>query len=274
MKPQKLSTKSNPSGEHMNLQEAFNQLKKEEHTASFENLGTWLDQNSKKPNTMKNIYKIAASFIFATMILIACTVPVQHEEEIGYMIKGIATNGSNSLVENIKNAKSIFGKQVLVSFVATEETGKESVNKAEIILMLPNADISEAKSKMDKLSAIFNFDTIDLLPIEEEREVPLYEAALSQININFGKALSEEVIIERFNKVLHENSNVSGKAELSTDEYGNKVVEIIIEEYESNDKIKGALNGINPNTIKSIKIIKEADGNKIINMEIEEEIEN
>lgn len=211
------------------------------------------------------------------MILIACTVPVQHEEEIGFMIKGISSNNESSLTENMKSAKSIFGKQVVMSFIiiegfiANKGDGKESSQEAEVVLMLPKADLEEANTKMDRLNSIFNFDQVDLMPIEKEVEVPLYKAALSQVNLNFGKGISEEVIIERFNKVLHENSNVAGKAELNTDKDGNKVVEIIIEERSSNSEIKGALHELDPSTIKSISVSKDKNGNNVIDLDIIEQ---
>jgi hypothetical protein len=269
--------KLNPLGEIMNLPDAFDQIKKTKHDSSFEDLGEWLDQNTSKPKKMKTFYKYAASLIFAAMILIACTVPVQHEEEIGFMIKGISSNNESSLTENLKSAKSIFGKQVVMSFIiiegfiANKGDGKESSQEAEVVLMLPKADLEEANTKMDRLNSIFNFDQVDLMPIEKEVEVPLYQAALSQVNLNFGKAISEEVLIERFNKVLHENSNVAGNAELTTDEDGNKVVEIIIEERSSNSKIKGALHELDPSTIKSISVSKDKNGNNVIDLDIIEQ---
>jgi hypothetical protein len=274
MKPQELSKKLNPLGEIMDLPDAFNQLKNTKHDSSFENLGDWLNQNTSKPKKMKTFYKIAASLTFATMVLIACTVPVQHEEEIGYMIKGISTAPEGTLVESMKKAKVTFGKQIVMSYMINEIDGQDPIHQGEIVLLLPDADEVEARSKMEKLNATFKFDTIDLLPIEEVVEKPLYESALSQVNINFGKGLSEEVIIERFNKVLHENSNVAGKATLNTDEEGNKVVEIIIEESEMNGKIKGALNELDPKTIKSITISEDENGNKVIDMDIKEEVKN
>jgi hypothetical protein len=265
----------------MNLPDAFDQIKKTKHDSSFESLNGWLDQNTSKPKKMKTFYKIAASFVLTAFVLIACSLPVQHEEEIGFMIKGISSNSEASLIENMKNAKSEFGKQVVMNFIViegfsvSEGKGKEPRQEAEVILMLPNANVEEANAKMDRLNSIFNFDQMNLMPIEEEVEVPLYQAALSQVNLNFGKSISEEVLIERFNKVLHENSTVPGKAKLNTDAEGNKYVEIIIEDAQSTLEIKNALNNIGADKIRSVKISKDKDGNKVIDLDIkEDEIEN
>lgn len=275
MKPLKLSKKLNPLGEIMNLPDAFKKIKNTKHDSSFENMGDWLVNNNSKPKKMKSLYKIAASLIFATMILIACTVPVQHEEEIGYMIKGVSSISESTLVENMKRAKATFGSQLVMSYMVTDKNGEAPVHHGEIVLLLPDADEVEAKLKMEELDNLFSFDTIDLLPIEEKVEKPLYEVALSKININFGPEISEEVILERFNKTLNEKSNISGKASITKDENGNKVVEIIMEEGGINKDMKGALDELDPSMIKSIKISKDANGNRVIDMDIkEEEIEN
>lgn len=68
----------------MNESNAFNTYKKHDHSESLKKLGPWLDQQSQKPNDMRQFYKIAASFLIAALVLVACTVPVEQEEEIGY----------------------------------------------------------------------------------------------------------------------------------------------------------------------------------------------
>lgn len=273
MRPQKLSKKLNPLGEIMNLPEAFNQLKNKKHDSSFENLGEWVNQNTSKPKKMKTFYKIAASFVLTAFVLIACSIPVQHEEEIGFMIKGISSNPESELIENMKKAKESFGNQVGMSFSVIHIDGESSKSSGEIILLLPHADENEARTKMQKLDALFGFETIDLHPIEENVEEPLYKAALSKINIKFGDSLSDEVIVEQFNKALHENTSLSGNAEFKKDKNGNKVFELVITE-ESLKESGNLLNGIDPNSIKSIKITKDAEGKKIIEMDVDEVIEN
>ena len=232
MKPQKLSTKSNPLGENMNLQEAFNQLKKEEHNASFENLGNWLDQNSKKPNTMKNIYKIAASFIFATMILIACTVPVQQEEEIGYMIKGIAEIEATQLKAKFANLSSIKSSQISISdlIYEQEEGGEESISKfSEVVMVLAEANHSEAVDMADQLKGIFEFSTIDIMPIEDTVERTIFESALNKFDIKVEKEIPDSVLARRIDQFLHQNSSMQGTSNIFTDENGDRYVELIIE---------------------------------------------
>ena len=89
MKPQPSSKKSIQWGDAMNLKEELNQFKKHTHEHSLQELGNWLDQNHKTPRKMRPIYKIAASFAALMLVLVACNMPVQQEEELGYMIVGI-----------------------------------------------------------------------------------------------------------------------------------------------------------------------------------------
>lgn len=232
MKPQKLSTKSNPSGEIMNLQEAFNKLKKQKHDSSFDGLGEWLDQNTQKPKTMKNIYKVAASFIFATMILIACTVPVEHEEEIGYMIKGLAATESLNLKANLSQISDIKPSQLSVHQVIyeQEETGEPSASEyAEVIMVLPEANYQAALDKKAALSGAYDFLSLEILPIEETVERTMFESALHKFDIKLKNDVPDSVVARRIDQFIHENSSVDGTSNVYTDENGVRYVELIIE---------------------------------------------
>lgn len=263
MKLLKLSKKLNPLGENMSLQEAFNQFKKQDHSASFGNLGEWLDQNSKKQKPMKMIYKIAASFVLTALIFVACTVPVQHEEEIGYMIKG-TSHKTASEVSSAINILQTDTEEIPSSFAVHEIEGTDSLKSTEILFFLPNEDKEAALQKMARIKGTFAFETLELLPIEEVVKKPLYEVALSKFNIYTGNKISEEVMEERFNKVLHANSTIAGNAEIKMDKSGKKIVEIVIEEGQSS---KDALNTIDVNTIKEITIRKK-DGIKTVDIKL------
>lgn len=279
MKPKKLSKKLNLLGDVMNLNDAFKSLKNTTHDSSFEQLDDWLQNTKPKSNTMKPIYKIAASIIITAMVLIACSIPVEQNEEIGFMIKGKSSfniqemKSKNAFKESFDNAKGKFGDQIVFGISVEQKNDLPPITTSEVVLLLPDANMGEADKKLNELNAIFNFDEIDILPIQQEREVPLYEAALSKFNIKMGNGISDEELVKKMNNVLHENSNISGKAEISTDENGNKIVEIVIEEVGASNT-KNMLNTIDPNTIKSITIKKnENDDNKTIDIEIDEIIE-
>ncbi len=232
MKPQKLSTKSNPLGDIMNLQEALNQLKKQKHDTSYDVLGEWLDHNTQKPKTMKNIYKVAASFILATMILIACTVPVEQEEEIGYMIKGIASIEADNLKAKVASIPGLDSPQLKIHdlIFEQEEKGEQSTsNYSEVIMVLPEANYQEALDKKAALKGAYNFQSLEILPIEETVEMPLYEAALNKFDIKLRKDIPDSVVARRIDQFIHENSSVDGTSKVFTDENGVRYVELVIE---------------------------------------------
>ncbi|MFY0696912.1 MAG: hypothetical protein JXR11_03590 [Balneola sp.] len=233
MKPLKLSKKLNPLGDIMNLPEAFDQLKNTKHNSSFENLGDWLENNNAKPRKMKSLYKVAASLIFTTLILIACTVPVQHEEEIGYMIKGLAPGIESKTKSNIASRFEEEGldiSQVSISqvLIEHEQTGETNGDKlTEVVMVLPKADFRVAEQKKSALANVFNFQSLEILPIEETVERTVFESALHTFDLKVKEEISEEEIAIRINRFIHENSErMHGDAKIKTDKEGNRIVEI------------------------------------------------
>lgn len=278
MKQKKLSKKLNPQGDDMNLPEAFNKIKKTKHDSSFEQLEDWLKNTNSKSTNMKTIYKVAATFIITAMVLIACSIPVEQNQEIGFMIKGKRsfeisnTKSKNAFKESFDVAKGKFGDQIVFGISVEQNNDSPPITTSEVVLLLPDANMDEVDLKLKELNTFFNFDDIDVLPIQQEREVPFYEAALSKFNIKMGVGISDEELVRKMNNVLHENSNISGKAEITTDENGNKIVEIIIEEV-GNEGSNDMLNTIDPESIKTITIKKQGN-DKVVDIEIIETVEN
>lgn len=265
MKPTKLLTKSNPLGDSMNLSEAFNQLKKQEHDASFENLGEWLDQNHKKPKTMKNIYKIAASFVLATMILIACTVPVQQEEEIGYMIKGMASPEAMNLKFKFAAIPELDPSQISVHRVLHEEIGKDNAQEfTEVVMILPEANYKAAEDKKAALSGVFDFQSLEILPIEETIERTFFESALHKLEFKVDSKLSDAKVATRINTFLHENSSSKGDAKVKIDENGNRYVVLEVG-FAENSNIE------TKRSIEDLAIDLAPEGNKLMHKDISEE---
>ena len=233
MRPLTLSRKSNPLGEVMNLQDAFVKLKQTKHDSSFENLGEWLNNNSK-PRKMKSIYRIAASFILAGLIFIACSMPVQQEEEIGYMIKGLASVEVTKLKTNLAQIPNINLSELSLSQVIfeEEESGEASPSKlTEVIMVLPEANYEAALNKKASLAGAFDFESLEILPIEETVERPLYEVALkTTFDLKLRNDLPDSLIAKRIDKFLHDNSSIEGNSKVHTDENGVRYVEIVIED--------------------------------------------
>lgn len=232
MKPQELSMKLNPLGDTMNLQDAFKNLKNQDHSNSFDDLGEWLNQNTQKPRKMKKTYKIAASFILAGLILVACTVPVQQEEEIGYMIKGLAATEATNLKSKLAEISDIDPSQLSVHQVIyeQEENGSESPSEyTEVIMVLPEANHDAALDKKAILAGVFNFQSLEILPIEETVERTMFETALNKFDLKLRSDIPDSVVARRIDQFIHENSSVEGTSNVFTDENGVRYVELVIE---------------------------------------------
>lgn len=247
----------------MNLQEAFNQLKKQKHDVSFDGLGEWLDQNTQKPKTMKNIYKIAASFIFATMILIACTVPVQQEEEVGYMIKGIASSESVDLKSKLSQIPDLDPSLISVHQILHEQMGNEKIEElSEIMMVLAEANYEEAKKMSQTLGGIFDFRTIDILPIEEKVDRTIYQSVLRSFDVKVDDGITEDKLVARINSFIHEHSSEVSEAKIKEDKDGNRYVAFSINSgTEANIEIKRSVESLY-NDLTPKVIIKNIDPEK------------
>ena len=219
----------------MNLNESIQKLKETDHSSSFEQVEGWLASSKKSTRTFP-VYKVAASFILLCFITIACSVPVSHDEEIGYVIKGTAPQEAAPSPEyNFRfDVKTKFEQaginpsQVSVQQVLHEEPGKDPVEKMEVIMAFPDANRSLAEQKMASLSKVFNFERVEILPIEETVERTLFESALQTFDIRVKKEYEEVEVAAKINTFLHENSSFGGEVEIKIDENGNRYVEIEI----------------------------------------------
>jgi hypothetical protein len=237
----------------MKLSESFNALMKHDHTTSFDELGSWLDQTSKSPKPMKNLYKIAASFIIGTLVLLACTVPVQQEEEIGYMIKGMAVESAETGKTKIAGLSNINLTElqftpVLHEIIQEDGTPPSQPEKlTEVVLVLPEANYEAALAKKQALEGTLNFRSLEIMPIEETVERTFFETALDKtFNIKVDRKFSEEEVEVRINRFLHENSAVVDEAEIELDENGNRhaVFRIRIDNDSGTYELKRDLDGL------------------------------
>lgn len=270
MKPLKLSTRLNPLGEAMKLENAFNKLRETDHRKSFDGLESWLDQNHKSPRPMKNIYKIAASFIVATLILIACSVPVEYDEEIGYMIKGNTALMSFDK-ETMKDKLTELGldpSQVSLSAYMNEKDGQEPETGLEVVMILPEADMSLAEEQRVKLSNVFDFRSIDILPIEEKVERTAFEAAMKTLEIERPQTEAHKrKVAASINKFLKEHSSSEGEVEIRLTDNGKETIALIVDP-NGNGMLELKQQDLE---VESPRIkVRDKDGNVVIEMDAAE----
>ena len=227
MRLQKSSKLLNEWEALMNQSDSFNALKSHDHSSSFDGLGSWLDQQSKRPKPMKKLSKIAASFIIGTLVLLACTVPVQHEEEIGYMIKGIVTEQPELGKGKIANLSVLVPNEVQFIPIIHEKLDDGSTSEAkeltEVVVLLPEANLQAAETKLAALESVLTFITIDVLPIEETVERTFFESAMHKtFDVKIDPELTEYEVAAKINVFLHENSSITDEVEIELDEEGNR----------------------------------------------------
>gem|GEM_PF-1566825 len=267
----KLYTKSNLLDDIMSLSNPFNELKSVDHSRSLHNLSQWLDHKSKTPRKMRPLYKVAASILITGLVLVACSIPVEQEQEIGYMIKGVTTEFSPKMKQGLEAAEMDMNSEVHLNVTVTEDTEGNTVRNAEVVMLLPEADRAAAEAKMASLQKHLTFQKLELLPIEEEIEQPLYEAALSKFNLHWGNKVSDEVMVAKINEMLQKNSNITGKAEIIHTEDGKKLVEIRVEDFSGD---KSTLDFIDVESIQEIRVHKSKNKNTVdIQLKEESEIE-
>lgn len=228
---------------------------------------------------MKNLSKIAASLVIGTLVMLACTVPVEHEEEIGYMIKGISVETISSGKQKVAQLSEVNLSEVQFTPVLHEmliEDGKalppEEVT--EIILVLPEANYQAAEVKKEALQAVLNFKSVEILPIADTVEKTFFESAMEKtFNIRVDNKFTEEEVEVRINSFLHENSMSGGEAEIEIDASGNRhaVFRIRIEDqgtYEVKRDIEQLYNDLTPEenkvfhqnmTEEEVKALKERE---------------
>lgn len=184
---------------------------------------------------MKNLSKIAASLVIGTLVMLACTVPVNHEEEIGYMIKGITVESMDAGKAKVAHLSTINKSEVRFAPVIHEVLVKDGKALApeevtEVVLVLPEANYDAALFKKQALEGVLSFNSIEILPIEETVERTVFETALNKtFNIKVDNKFTEEEVEVRINNFLHENSSFDGEVEIKVDEIGNRYVEVEIE---------------------------------------------
>lgn len=219
----------------MNESDAFKSLKNHDHSTSFDGLGPWLDQQSKRPKPMKNIYKFAASLLITALVLVACTMPVQTEEEIGYMIRGLTEEtpemGKSKLagLSGIDLAELQF-IPVLHEKIHEDGSHSEALEMSEVVLILPESNHNAAIQKAEAMQAVISFSQLDILPIEETVERTFFESTLKNtFDVKIDPDLSEAEIAAKINVFLHENSSITETIEIKKDPNGNKHAVFVFE---------------------------------------------
>jgi len=210
----------------MEYDRLFNNLNIHNHDSSFDDFGDWLDQKTNRDKDMKTLFKIAASVVITSLILVACSMPLEHEEEIGYMIQGYSFKPNSELLQSKQNLSDDIREEVSIIQVGGNYQFNSSPQKSEIILMLPDANHNLAEANKTQLEEVLDIRDLRIEPIKDTVERSLFSSTLKSLEIDTKPSLNDEQITARFNAFLNEHSSSEGQVVLLKNEDGQRKVKI------------------------------------------------
>jgi hypothetical protein len=199
-------SKSNKHANNMEndkMNKYWTALKKEDHSDSFYKTEMWLKNSSHSNSKPKNKTGIMIQYflahkvkfalvIFTALVLAACNMPVTQNETVGHVISWSVENQeagdkTTSLPWVDKNSLSINENENADSKVISYN------------LVLSNSTLEQIQSYSKELGAIPGVMTVNIMPLTEEVERPLYSKMLDdvfKIDINAKNMTDQELSAE------------------------------------------------------------------------------
>lgn len=164
----------------MNLPDALHRLKNADHSDSFRQLEPWLNQHSPRKRRSP-VFKVAASFITLALIIVACSLPVDHTREAGYMISGKATLAGDMIsYEEALTKRGIDINEIGMSQMFLQKGNQPAQRLATIKWILPESSHEEAEEQARYLEEVFDVEYLDVIPITDTVREPLYATLLDK----------------------------------------------------------------------------------------------
>ena len=183
----------------MDFNKQLNNYKETDYSDSLPDTLAWLgkqDSNGNKDGF--SIYKIAASLLILSLGVIACSLPVDQTEELGYTIKGTSimsvsteTKELSAFMNQIRQIRE--ENPARINYSILDKDTEHARAQIEVVMILPEATLEEAKAEEARLSSLADFTSIEILPIEGSVKRPLYAAALDKFEIVEEEVSTEEV---------------------------------------------------------------------------------
>ncbi|HLT24097.1 MAG TPA: hypothetical protein VK004_03140, partial [Ignavibacteria bacterium] len=237
MKHSRSSQDSGQTNKMKDINKYWNALKKDDQMNSFYKTETLLKNASGSTHTQKHKIGIMIKYIlahkakiavifFTVLLLAACNMPVTQNETLGHVIRWTvdnpqAGNMSTSLGWVEKNNLSI------------NESSKE--NNTSIIsynLVLTNASLEQVQAYSKELESIPGVVEVNIMPLTEEVERPLYSKVLDdlfKININ-AKNMSDQELSAEVERQLKEGGIEVQTVNFRRDENNRRLIDIKMSE--------------------------------------------
>ena len=211
-------------------------LKDEDHSDSFFKTEIWLRNisgslHTKKPKSkveimkqyiISNKVKIAVVFIFALFVA-ACNLPVTQNETVGHIISWSVQDPKG--MEKIESLPWVDKNSLSVN-----EDESNGVVTTSYNLVLPNSTLEEVQAYSKELGAIPEVVSVNIMPLTEEVERPLYSKMLDdvfKIDIN-AKNMSDEELSAEVERQLRENGIEATTVNFRRDENNRRKIDITV----------------------------------------------
>ena len=211
-------------------------LKKEDHSDSFYKTEVWLKNSPASNSKPKNKFGIMIQYflahkvkfalvIFTALVLAACNMPVTQNETVGHVITwSVETTEAGDKTTSLpwvdKNSLSI----------NENENGDSKIISYNLILA--NSNMEQVQSYSRELEAIPGVLTVNLLPLTEEVERPLYSKMLDdvfKIDIN-AKNMSDQELSAEVERQLKEGGIEVQTINFRRDENNRRLIDIKMSE--------------------------------------------
>lgn len=226
-----------------NMNKYWSALKEEDHSDSFYKTELWLKNSSgyiPKPKNkfglMKNYiltHKVKFALVIMTALLLAaCNMPVTQNETLGHVIRW--TVDTPEAIEKVKALPWVDQNNLSVSEWTTDD-GKVLTSYN---LVLTNSTQDQVMAYSKELEAIQGIVTVNILPLTEEVERPLYSMMLDnvfKIDINAKNMTDAELSAEVERQLKEGGINVE-TVDFKRDENNHRLIDIRMSPGENNNK--------------------------------------
>ena len=226
-----------------NMNKYWSALKEEDHSDSFYKTELWLKNSSgyipktkNKFGLMKNYiltHKVKFALVIMTALLLAaCNMPVTQNETLGHVIRW--TVDTPEAIEKVKTLPWVDQNNLSVSEWTTDD-GKVLTSYN---LVLTNSTQDQVMAYSKELEAIQGIVTVNILPLTEEVERPLYSMMLDnvfKIDINAKNMTDAELSAEVERQLKEGGINVE-TVDFKRDENNHRLIDIRMSPGENNNK--------------------------------------
>lgn len=242
MKHSRSSQDSGQTNKMKDINKYWNALKKDDQMNSFYKTETLLKNASGSTHTQKNKIGIMIQYIlahkakiavifFTVLLLAACNMPVTQNETLGHVIRWTVDNPQ-------AGSKSTSLGWVEKNNLSINENSEDNTSITSYNLILTNATLEQVQAYSKELESIPGVVEVNIMPLTEEVERPLYSKVLDdlfKININ-AKNMSDQELSAEVERQLKEGGINPTTVNFSRDENNRRKIDIVMPENGNENK--------------------------------------